>query len=424
MIKLRKMKKYLIISLLLIILCLSNAYSQWNVVFTPPGNGRSVMAMKFWDNNTGYHSATLYTGSTHNIYKTTNGGLNFDSLSSNYTSQRFMSVWILHPDTVLMCGDYGKIIRTVNGGANWSTVYVHSDTIVQLWGLGFTSSLTGYVAGSKGVILKTTNKGVNWFTQTSSVTSVLQAVWFLDENTGYVGGSHTLLKTTNAGVNWVNIGGQFASGGETITSMYFSDANTGVYGTNGSRIVRTTDGGTTYTESYRNVGTAVWSLSFVNANTGYGCTSAGKVLKTTNGGVDWGMQNTPLTENLYEIDFPSTNIGYVACWSGKILKTTNGGLTFTGKIDSEIPKNIKLEQNYPNPFNPQTTIKFSVPKTGFVSLKIFDIQGKEVKSLIAEKFEPGNYEIKLTSEGLSSGLYYYRLQTNGYSETRKMIILK
>jgi len=422
------MKKILPISFLFLIIIINSSYSQWNIVFTPPGNGRTVMAMKFWDNNTGYHSGVLYTGSTHNIYKTTNGGLNFDSLNSNYTAQRFMSVWIFHPDTVLMCGNYGKIIRTVNSGSNWSTVYAHSDTTVQLWELSFTSPLTGYIAGTKGVILKTTNKGVNWFSLTSSTTAALQALKFVNDNTGYAGGSHAIFKTTNAGVNWVDMVGQFLSPSEAITSMYFSDANTGVYGTNASRIVRTTDGGTTYTESYRNLGTAVWSLSFVNANTGYGCTSAGKVLKTTNGGIDWGMQNTPLTENLYKIDFPSVNTGYVASYSGKILKTTNGGLTFTGKLDTEIPQKIKLEQNYPNPFNPTTKIDFDLPSDSKVNLVLYDISGKEVKTLVNETTTAGFHSVLFNASDLSSGVYFYRIYVKSAEQNfvmmKKMMLLK
>jgi photosystem II stability/assembly factor-like uncharacterized protein len=383
------------------------------------------MCLKFWDNNTGYHAGILYNSSTFNIHKTTNGGLNYVDQNSNFTAQRFMSVWILHPDTVFMSGNYGKIIKTVNGGTNWSTMY--SDTTLQFWGLWFTSSMTGYVAGSNGVIKKTTNKGDNWISQTTPTITALDGIWFVNENTGYVGGANVFLKTTDAGATWVNKTGLFISPFETAQSVYFSDANTGYYCTNTTncRIVKTTNGGDTWSliNDIANVG-AGWDMSFVNATTGYVCTGAGNILKTTNAGLNWGVQNTPLTENLYQIHFPSVNTGFVACWSGKIMKTTNGGLTFTGRINAEVPKDFSLGQNFPNPFNPQTTIRFSVPKRDFITLKIYDIKGQEVKSLISAGYEPGNYEIKLTGENLSSGVYYYRLQTKDYSQTRKMILLK
>ena len=410
--------------LIAIILSCNILYSQWNVVYTP-SPAQTVMCLKFWDNNTGYHAGILYNSSTFNIHKTTNGGLNYTDQNSNFTSQRFMSVWIIHPDTVFMSGNYGKIIRTVNGGTNWSTMY--SDTNLQFWGLWFTSSLTGYVAGSNGVIMKTTNTGVNWFTLTTPTSTALDGIWFVNENTGYVGGANIFLKTTDAGASWVNKTGLFISPFETAQSVYFSDANTGYYCTNTSncRIVKTTNGGDNWflVNDITDAG-AGWDMSFPNASTGYVCTGAGKVLKTTNAGLNWGIQNTPLTENLYQIQFPSVNTGYVACWSGKILKTTNGGLTFTGKLDDEVPKDYVLEQNYPNPFNPQTTIRFSVPKSGLITLKIYDVKGQEVKSLISDEYKSGNYEIKLTGDGLSSGVYYYRLQAQDFSQTRKMILLK
>lgn len=400
------------------------AFAQWNVVYTPAVS-QTVMAMKFWDNNTGYHAGVLYSSSTNNIHKTTNGGTSYTLQSSGWTAQRFMTVWLLSPDTVLMAGNYGKIIKTVNGGNNWTTVY--ADTTLQFWGLWFTNPQTGYLSGSNGKIMKTTNRGDNWTFLTTPTTTILDGIWFVNENTGYVGGANIFLKTTDAGSTWVNKVGLFISSFETVQSVYFSDANTGYYCTNTSncRIVKTTNGGDNWTliNDIANVG-AGWDMSFVNASTGYVCTSAGNILKTTNAGANWGIQNTPLTENLYQIHFPSVNTGYVACWSGKILKTTNGGLTFTGNSNNEIPDKYSLSQNFPNPFNPQTTIRFSVPESGFITLKVYDIKGQEVKSLISEKYHPGNYEISLTGDGLSSGVYYYKMQSGNYSETRKMILIK
>ncbi len=114
----------------------------------------------------------------------------------------------------------------------------------------------------------------------------------------------------------------------------------------------------------------------------------------------------------------------VACWSGKVLKTTNGGLTFTGQVGSEIPKDFSLGQNYPNPFNPSTTIKFSLPKSEYVSVKVYDMKGSLVKVLVNEKFAAGSFEVSFGAEGLSSGVYYYRMEAGSYSETKRMMYLK
>lgn len=98
----------------------------------------------------------------------------------------------------------------------------------------------------------------------------------------------------------------------------------------------------------------------------------------------------------------------------------------TGLItgDEEIPENFSLSQNYPNPFNPTTTIEFSLSLSSFVTLKVFDVMGKEVEVLIAETKPSGVYRIKFNSDNLNSGIYYYQLKVNNNSETKKMVLLK
>lgn len=92
---------------------------------------------------------------------------------------------------------------------------------------------------------------------------------------------------------------------------------------------------------------------------------------------------------------------------------------FSNKI-----KAFQLYQNYPNPFNPVTTIKYSIPKRSFVYIKLYDILGREIKTLLAGEEDAGNYEIKFNGSNLSSGVYFYRMITNYFIESKKMIILK
>ena len=93
-------------------------------------------------------------------------------------------------------------------------------------------------------------------------------------------------------------------------------------------------------------------------------------------------------------------------------------------MNDEIPQEIKLEQNYPNPFNPETKIKYSVPETEFVSLKVYDILGNEISSLVNERKTTGNYEIKFDGTSLSSGIYLAKLQVGNSFKMRKMILAK
>jgi hypothetical protein len=91
---------------------------------------------------------------------------------------------------------------------------------------------------------------------------------------------------------------------------------------------------------------------------------------------------------------------------------------------SLIPTEYKLEQNYPNPFNPTTTIKYSIPQEGLVTIKIYNAIGEEVLTLVNEEQPVGNYEVEFDATTLPSGIYFYRLQTPNFTQTKKMILLK
>jgi hypothetical protein len=93
-------------------------------------------------------------------------------------------------------------------------------------------------------------------------------------------------------------------------------------------------------------------------------------------------------------------------------------------ITEEIPIKYTLYQNYPNPFNPSTTIEYSIPKLSFVTLKVFDMLGREIKALVEEEKQIGNYKVELDASNLTSGVYYYRFQAGNYSEVKKMILMK
>jgi len=90
----------------------------------------------------------------------------------------------------------------------------------------------------------------------------------------------------------------------------------------------------------------------------------------------------------------------------------------------ELPRELALFQNYPNPFNPLTTIRFSLPKSTHVTLKIFNLLGQEIETLVNEKLSAGEYDTKWNAAGHPSGIYFYRLQAHDYREVRKLILLK
>jgi len=109
---------------------------------------------------------------------------------------------------------------------------------------------------------------------------------------------------------------------------------------------------------------------------------------------------------------------------------TDKVISITNSVDirnlNGIVKDFKLEQNYPNPFNPNTVIGFQVSVAGQVSLKVYDLSGKEITTLVKGNFIPGSYEINFNADkyGLTSGVYFYRLQSGNSVETKRMILIK
>jgi hypothetical protein len=99
-------------------------------------------------------------------------------------------------------------------------------------------------------------------------------------------------------------------------------------------------------------------------------------------------------------------------------------LTGTETNQNTVTENYSLKQNYPNPFNPVTNITYSLPKSGNVNIKIFDLSGREIQTLVNEFKNPGTYIISFDASDLASGLYFYKMTTANYSETKSMILMK
>ncbi len=101
-----------------------------------------------------------------------------------------------------------------------------------------------------------------------------------------------------------------------------------------------------------------------------------------------------------------------------------GGATNVEPISIDMPSNYLLQQNYPNPFNPSTTISFSIPTSEFVTLKVYDLLGREIATLVNENLSAGSYSYNFDAKNLTSGVYLYKLQAGKYSEIKKMMLIR
>jgi photosystem II stability/assembly factor-like uncharacterized protein len=135
---------------------------------------------------------------------------------------------------------------------------------------------------------------------------------------------------------------------------------------------------------------------------------------------EWSL--TGLQNGLYEWRLRAVDAAYVG--SDIAAGEFSIGVTSTDDSENGLPSEYSLEQNYPNPFNPITTIKFSIPNEGLVTLKIYNALGEEIKTLVNEIKQTGNYNIIFDATSLPSGIYFYRIQAGNFLETKKMILLK
>ncbi len=168
----------------------------------------------------------------------------------------------------------------------------------------------------------------------------------------------------------------------------------------------------------------VWQYRNTPDNFGFAMGFAQR-LENGNTIISWGATNPTITEVkpsgevVLELSLPPNIFSY------RVFKTDWEGLPVYKKLRYELPPAaFKLDQNYPNPFNPVTSIPFELPEPSYVDLSVYDITGRFVRSIVNSELDEGFYTYQFNSSGISSGIYFYKLKTNKYFETKKMVIIK
>jgi hypothetical protein len=140
----------------------------------------------------------------------------------------------------------------------------------------------------------------------------------------------------------------------------------------------------------------------------------------------FGLGNSTVIDSIF-IRWPSGTMDRYGASDVNIFYTAIEGQSFSvsvNQIGTEIPERHALHQNFPNPFNPVTKIRYEIAQKGNVTLRAYDITGREIAELVNGVYGPGVYEVNFEGGSLSSGIYYYRINTGSFTQTRKMILLK
>ncbi|MBZ0198380.1 MAG: T9SS type A sorting domain-containing protein [Ignavibacteriaceae bacterium] len=194
----------------------------------------------------------------------------------------------------------------------------------------------------------------------------------------------------------------------------------------GDYIYKTTDGGTSWLKK-TDIDDIIKSIVHIPPSSFYACSIGGLLYSSSDNGETWSTKTKNKTFTSLTIN--NSNILFAAGTNG-VLLSTNPPITTEVKLsDKSSPNNFILYQNYPNPFNPSTTIKYSIPKrvnsqSSIVNLKVYDVLGREITTLINKELAPGNYEVEFNASSLASGVYFYRLEAGSFIQTKKMILLR
>ncbi|MCI0473922.1 MAG: YCF48-related protein [Ignavibacteria bacterium] len=373
-------------------------------------------------------------GANDDILISPDGGINWST--SNITEEGYTtSLSMVNPTTGYLSGRSGFIFKTTSGGYSWSSLMGNPVLgSYYLQSMDFVNVSTGWIVGGYPApaaivkIFKTTNGGVNWTEQPSSITNGAMGVKveMADVNTGYMSYSIGLQKTTNSGANWNII--PIPPVTTTYRAMKVMDANTVYIGGANSEVYVTTNSGTSWDSlNFPVYAGGIFSTDWYDMQNGVVSAVIGVVGKTTNRGLTWQIMNNG-GYTVYHTTMVNPDTMFSICGNapgGMVMKYSKGVTSSGFTYEHKIPENFSLKQNYPNPFNPTTTIEFDLPKAGIVSLKIFDIAGREVASEInGLSLRAGNYKVNFDGSQLTSGVFFYKITTGDYSQTKKMILLK
>ncbi len=317
---------------------------------------------------------------------------------------------------------WGGLKGSTNNGLSWLTMNLS----VQ-WGVyslsfkGNSDTVFAGVSASQG-IRKSVDAGNNWMTMSFNGYNISDFVFLKDKifiGTSTSSPNRGVFVSSDQGLNWNK------TGFDSIDVYAIEAAGSRLFAATGIDLYYSDNFGNNWTQvNFQFIcPTKILALDSLNILIG---TYGNGIFITTNSGLTWNRKN----EGFYN------EYNYIA----KFIKAENyifcgtyfGGLwkrpvsDFIGiKEDEEIvPENYSLQQNYPNPFNSSTIIKYSVCKASDISIKIYDISGREIKTLVNEYKSPGNYQVSLSGENLTSGVYFYQLEAKAYSETKKMVLIK
>jgi len=390
-------------------------------------NGLNASSSRYlsFDNDETLYAASFLNG----VHRTTDYGKTWELIVNGITEFSQISVFATKDNYVITGTQDGYFVST-NRGDNWQqgtgfigkTIYKIEEDLKGNW----------YFAIWGDPLSRSTDTGASW------VTAINEFVFSIavDSSGNIFAGTNSgrIYKSTDNGESWFYSDNGIITG-STIMDIAVSPSGRVMYaGTYGNGIFKSENEGENWVDASQGglEQKAVFSIGVRNDKEIFASIyNEYEIYYTESGGANWLLVN----QVMYKVvtrDFVVDRKGYVYAGTKESVWRTKTNTIITDINDDEennvIPATFQLSQNYPNPFNPSTTINYSIMRPGFVTLKVYDILGNEVATLVNEEKTAGNYEVEFSTSGggsnLASGIYIYRLTSGNFTASKKLILLK
>ena len=405
------MKRFsiLYIALTIFLLHYGTGHCQW--VHTPDYfSGGSIRSLEVDGTN-------LYVGTEFGVYLSTDNGTTWTAINNGIPATLIWSLEVSGNNLYACTGGLG-LFRTTDHGTSWTNLGLISEIIYTCVVKG-TTIFAG--TGDHGVY-RSTDDGATWNQVNNGLTWLHVKALFVKGNSIFAGTHPSMFRSTDDGENWIELTNGLPNpavneyGFTMIGSTLFAGIDSGVY--------YSVDNGNSWNPTNL-TGVLVYTI-YAYLNNLFAGHSGQAVYHSSDNGLTWLPVNEGLPTEIYpqSIITSGDKIFLAAHYDGLYWRPLSELVLSVHGSGTDVPADYSLFQNYPNPFNPSTKISFSIPALSFVKLKLYDVVGNEIETLVNEEKQTGTYEITWYVENLPSGVYFYQLKAGDYVSTKKMTLLK